>query len=416
MRKIFLTTLLGILTMSLFAQELEDIQDRIQKGKWKEAQEKVDKYLANEKNAKKPEGWYYKAVIYDNISKDSTLKSVSADPKGEAFAAYKKYVDLDPKLVLGTLYQHITLFDLFYSYNDLAINAFNAKSFDAALENFKKAAAVEDYIVQKGYAYNSTTLPKLDTSLILNTAAAAIQAKKTDEAVIYYGKLADARLASKDYLEVYEYLVNYYNTKKDVANRNKYMAVGRELFPTDAYWCEVELMDAGDDKQKRFAKYDELLKGSCNNYIMRYNYGAELFNYIYTQEKKPADYIQMQAKIEELLKSGIAVQSTPEINLLMARHLYNNSNDISDMISAIKGTKPEDVKKKNDLKAQLNTKLEDLLKYATAASDAYQSKGSLKPGEKGNYKVATNLILYYYETKNNKEKMKEYQDKMKAMQ
>src|ERR1700704_2909792 len=66
MRKIFLTTLLGILTMSLFAQELEDVKDRIQKGKWKEAQEKVDKYLANEKNAKKPEGWYYKAVVYDN--------------------------------------------------------------------------------------------------------------------------------------------------------------------------------------------------------------------------------------------------------------------------------------------------------------------------------------------------------------
>ena len=116
--------------MSLFAQELEDIQDRIQKGKWKEAQEKVDKYLANEKNAKKPEGWYYKAVVYDNISKDSTLKSLSPDPKGEAFAAYKKYVELDPKLVLGTLYQHITLFDLFYSYNDLAITAFNAKNFD----------------------------------------------------------------------------------------------------------------------------------------------------------------------------------------------------------------------------------------------------------------------------------------------
>ena len=203
MRKIFLTTLLGILTMSLFAQEIEDIQDKIQKGKWKEAQEKVDKYLANEKNAKKPEGWYYKAVVYDNMSKDPALATVSADPKGDAFAAYKKYVELDPKLVLGTLYQNVTLFDLFYSYNDLAINAFNAKNFDAALENFKKAAAVEDYIVQKGYVYNTTALPKLDTSLILNTAAAAIQAKKTDEAVIYYGKLADARLSGKDYLEVY---------------------------------------------------------------------------------------------------------------------------------------------------------------------------------------------------------------------
>ena len=416
MRKTLLTALLAILTLSLFSQELTDVEDRINKGKWDEARDKIDKYLANEKNAKKPEGWYYKAVVYNNLSKDEKLKSTVPDAKAEAFAAYQRYVELDPKLILGTLNQHITLFDLFYGYNEIAINAFNSKNFELALENFKKAATVEDYIVKKGYTYNATALPKLDTSLILNTAAAAMQGKKADEAASYYSKLADAKLSDSTYIEVYEFLVNHYNTKKDLANRSKYLAIGRELYPKNPYWCEVELLDAGDDKLKKFAKYDELINGSCNAYIMHYNYAAELFNYIYTQEKKPVDYVQQEAKLEEVIKKGLAIQSTPELNLLMARHLYNNSNDLNDMIVAIKGTKPEDVKKKNDLKAQYNAKLEDLLKYATATYNFYDSKTNLKGGEKGNFKIATNLILYYYETKNNKEKMKQYQDKMKSLE
>ena len=416
MRKILMTALLGILSFSLVAQELTDIEDKISKAKWDEAREKIDKYLATEKNAKKAEGWYYKAVIYNNLSKDEKLKVTYPEAKTEAFTAYQKYVDLDPKQILGTLNQNITLFDLFYSYNEIAINSFNAKNFELALENFKKAEAVEDYIVKKGYTYNATALPKLDTSLILNTAAAAMQAKKPDEAASYYSKLADAKIADSSYVEVYEFLVNHYNTKKDLANRTKYLAIGRELYPKNAYWCEVELMDAGDDKLKKFAKYDELTKGSCNVYTMHYNYAAELFNYIYTQEKKPADYAQMQAKLEEVIKKGLEVQSTPELNLLMARHLYNNSNDVNDIVIAIKGTKPDDVKKKNDLKTQFNSKLEDLLKYATTTYNIYDSRSNLKPGEKGNFKVATNLILYYYETKNNKEKMKQYQDKMKSIE
>jgi hypothetical protein len=416
MQKTLLTALLAIISFSLFSQELTDVEDRIAKAKWDEAKDKIDKYLANEKNSKKPEGWYYKAVVYNNLSKDEKFKATYPDAKAEAFVAYQKYVDLDPKLILGTLNQHITLFDLFYSYNELAINAFNAKNYEQALDNFKKAAIVEDYIVKKGFSYNTTALPKLDTSLILNTAAAAMQAKKADEAASYYAKLADAKLSDSSYVEIYEFLVNHYNTKKDLTNRSKYLGIGRELYPKNAYWCEVELLDAGDDKQKKFAKYDELINGSCNVYTMHYNFAAELFNYIYTQEKKPSDYIQMQAKLEEVIKKGLGIQATPELNLLMARHLYNSSNDLNDQIVAIKGTKPEDVKKKNDLKAQLNTRMEDLLKYAMTTSNIYDSRSNLRAGEKGNLKIATNLILYYYETKNNKEKMKQYQDKMKSIE
>lgn len=415
MRKFLLTTLLGIISFGLFAQQdLDDVQEKIEKGKYDEAKQKIDKYLSSEKNAKKADGWYYKAIVYNNIAKDEKYKDLSADPRGEAFEAYKKYVELDPKQIMGTLGQNVTLFDLFYTYNQIAVDAFNAKDFDRALENFKKAQVVEDFIVAKNFSYNGTFLPKFDTSLVLNSAASAIQAKKTDEAVTYYAKIADNKIVGKDYVEVYEFLVNHYHTKGDMVNRDKYLAIGKELYPDNNYWIEIQLPDT-EDKAVLFAKYDELTKSNPTKQFLFYNYGAELFNYLYTGEKRPADYTEKQAKLEEVLKGAIAIQPTIENNLLLARHYYNLTNDLQDKVIAIKGTKPEDVKKKNDLKAEINPKLEELLKHATYTYDALDAKTGLKPGELGNMKIAANLVLYYHEMKGNKEKIKEWQDKMKAI-
>lgn len=415
MARFLLTALLGLFSLTLFAQDkdIKDVEEKFNAGKYDEAKEKIDKYLSNEKNAKKADGWYYKAVVYNAMSKNDNFKHLSADPKEEAFEAYKKYIELDPKVIMGTINQNVTLFDIFYSYNDMAIQAFNRKSYDSALTNFKKAAVVEDYIVKKDFTYNGQALLALDTTLILNSAAAAIQAKKIDEAAEFYGKLAEAKIAGKDMVEIYEFLVNHYQTKGDLASRDKYLAIGKELFPENAYWCEALLYEAGDDAQKKFAKYDELINGSCGTYNMIYNFSAELFNYLYTQENKPADYTAKQEKIEEVIKKGLAKNSTPELNLLLARHLYNYSNDLNDQVIAIKGTKPEDVKKKNDLKAQLNPKMEDLLKHATTAYDVYATKTELKPSEKGSKKVAANLVLYYYEVKKDTAKIAEWQAKMK---
>ncbi len=83
--------------------------------------------------------------------------------------------------------------------------------------------------------------------------------------------------------------------------------------------------------------------------------------------------------------------------------------------AAIKGTKPDDIKKKNELKTKIAAQYEQMLPYATAAYDIFDGKSTLKASEKGNFKVAADLITRYWESKNNKEKIKFYQDKMKEL-
>jgi hypothetical protein len=417
MRKLIFTTLFALTVMGINAQTLDDINDLYSKQQWDKAKEQIDKYLANEKNAKKPDGWYLKAAIYNEVAKSEKFKSLlgNTDGRMEAFNSLKKYLEMDPKNIKGTLEQNVRFFDIYNGYFDLAAGAFNAKNYDLAFENFKNAMAVEEFVASKGFSYNNFSFPKLDTSLILNTAISAAQAKKMDDAMIYYQKLADAKVGGPSYQEIYQSIVQYYNEKGDKATRDKYLAIGRELYPEDDYWTEIELRDAGTDKKALFAKYDELLIKNPGKYILHYNYSAELFNYLFTQEKKPADYQAQYARLQDILKKGIAIKSTPEANLLLARAVYNGIYDLQDASEAIKGNKPDDVKKKNELKTKMAAQYEQMLPYATAAYDIYDGKTTLKGSEKGNFKVATDLITRYWESKNNKEKIKFYQDKMKEL-
>lgn len=418
MRKLIFTALLSAFALTMYAQDLEDIKDLVGKQQWDKAKEQIDKYLTNEKNAKKADGWYYKGVIYNEIAKSDKFKAAlnGADGRMQAFDALKKYLELDPKNIKGTLEQNVRFFDIYNGYFDQAATAFQAKNYEVAFDNFKNAGTVEEFVASKGFSYNNFSFPQMDTSLIQNTAVSALMAKKNDEAAVYYQKLADAKIKGPSYLEIYQFLVQHFNDKGDKANRDKYIAIGRELYPEDEYWCEIQLKDAGTDKQKVFAKYDELLSGTtCNGYTMYYNYSAELFNYLFTQEKKPADYKEAYVKLQDVLKKGIAVKSTPEANLLMARATYNGIYDLEDALTAIKGATADATKKKNELKSQIATKFDNMLPYAQAAYDLYAAKPSLKPGEKGNFKVATDLLSRYYEAKKDAAKMKMYQDKLKEM-
>lgn len=427
MRKLILLIALFAISVSLFAQNIEDIEKYYALQKWDDAKGIVDKFLASEKNNKNAKAWYYKGVIYAECAK--LPKYAGSTLRMDAFDAFKKYQELDPKNTMMKDNENVEFFSLYNFYFDDAIAKYNAKKYDSAFMVFKDAMTIEQYVHSKGYSYKGFSFAALDTQLIQNIALSAYLAKKNDEAATYYQKLADAKIKGEGFLEIYQFLVNYFQEKKDVANRDKYIAIGKELYPENEYWCDVQLKEAGDDPKARFAKYDELVNGSCGSYTICYNYSAELFNYLYTGDKRPADYTTTQAKLETVIKKALSLKSAPEANMLMARHYYNSAYDVLDSITAvikalsgIKGATAADVKKKNSLNAQkndltaiVNKKYEDMLPYAQAAYDYYDGKTGLKPSEKGNFKVAISLMQSYWDNKKDAAKIKFYQDKSKSL-
>ena len=151
-------------------------------------------------------------------------------------------------------------------------------------------------------------------------------------------------------------------------------------------------------------------------YVLSYNYAVELYNYIYAGDSKPADAAAAMEKLENALKQTLAAKKDyPEADVLMSRHLYNYMFDTQDEQRAIKGSTPADQKKRADLKAKIVETAEKMIPYAEAAYNIYSSKETLRPIEKGNFKMATDFLVTAYEMKGDKAKSEEYKKKLDAI-
>jgi hypothetical protein len=139
-----------------------------------------------------------------------------------------------------------------------------------------------------------------------------------------------------------------------------------------------------------------------------------MFNYTYG-ENKPADYKAAQAKLDQAINNAIQVSNSAEANFLMVQNLSNQVYDMQEAQRAIKGTKPEDVKRKNAMTAEINKKYEESIKYAETAAQQFGERSELKPVEKANYKSVLNTLANYYKTKKQLDKAKSYEDKAKAL-
>ena len=417
MQKFLLFILLNVAGGNLIAQSIDDIRDQISKGQWEKAKTSVDAYLLKEKNALKWEGWWYKGVIYNELAKNEELKKLVTDGRMESFNSFKKYYEIDEKGIQATLEQNVRLFDIYSGYFDLAAANFNDKKYEDAFNNFRNALTIEEYISSKKFEYNNFKFPVFDTTLIQNIALSAYFAKKQDEAVIYYTRIAERKIAGKSNSDVYQFLVEHYHKIKDMVNREKYLQLGRELYPDDDFWYQTELSDVPDDDRKAlFAKYEELIPKYPSKYVLPYNYSVEIYNHIYVGEGKPADYKELQSKLETMIKQTLALRKDyPESNILMARHYYNVVYDLQDEQRAIKGNTPADQAKRNVVKSLLQTKVDEMIPYAMVAYDSYDGKTTLKASEKGNFKIITDLLISAYEIKGDKDKTDFYKKKLESL-
>lgn len=415
-------SLLAILTASVFfavAQDIDQIKTFAYLGQTQKAKEAVDKYLAVEKNAKKPDGWYYKGYIYNQASKDSSKTVADSKAlKAEAFQALKKYREMDPKAPLLAEQNNSPLFDLYVGYStEIGVKAYTAKDPNGAFDGFTKALEVHDYIYSNNLTgANGFKFSALDTTLVTYAAIAASEAKHPDDAAAYYQKLADANISDAQYLDVYQVLADHYRTKKDKAAFDAILAKGRKFYPAnEEYWMALEIDNAtqGVGKPAVFAKYEELIAAHPGNYVLSYNYGVELYQYIYSDSVKAADVNGYKTKLVEVMKAAVAAKSTVEANFLLANFLYNNSIDIADEGRKIKGTKPDDLKKKKDITAASNKSMEDAIPYAQGVETAFAALTKPRSSEKVSNKQSLVILKNIYEVKKDAAKVAEYEKKIK---
>ncbi|MEO6732391.1 MAG: hypothetical protein ABIN01_14330 [Ferruginibacter sp.] len=417
MTKFFFMVAFSLMVTASFGQDIKEIRNFALLGQTQKAKEAVDKFLAVPKNAQKPEGWYYKGYVYNLLSKDST-KSLAdnAALKATAFDAIKKYREMDPKAELLSEQNNSTLYDLYVGfYSDLGVKAYLAKDPATAFEYFKKGLEIHDYVASNNLVGNNGfKFSAIDTMLTLYTAIAATEAKKTDDAAIFYKKIVDGGISDPQYIDAYQVLADRYKTKKDKAAFADIIAKGKKLYPANnEYWTAMEIEEATDGitAPAIFDRYEELMVKNPNNYTLPYNYSVELYRYIYSDSAKNINTEQYKNKLPEILKKAIAIKPTSEANFLLANFLYNNSIDISEDARKMKGTKPDDLKKKKELQAKSDAALTQAIPYAEAVVSLYKGITKPKASEKINYKQSLVILKNIYEVKKDVAKAATY-DKM----
>lgn len=428
MKRIFATVVLALSAFMIQAQDVKSVKKALDKNDLASAKQQIDAVISKEPT---PEAWYLKSKIYGMIATSAELHTTVPDARMQAFEAFKKALETgakDKDLAMVQVKEgnnfYKPLFDLYTGFYDDGAKYFNAGAnkaskpdFLLAMESFKNANMIGGYI-----ASNKWALSELDTSLILNIAKSALNADKTDEAVLYLKMLADKKISgtadgSAGYELPYQWLTFYYKDKGDEANLLKYSNLGRELFPTDDYYDGVMLdyLRKKGDKPAMFAKYEEVVKKFPDSTNYHFNYANDAFNYVYNSDAGVK--ITNKEELFQIIKRELdaALKNDPDnvnTNWLYGQFHYNAGIDLLEQNLAVKGTKPEDVKKKADLKAQANVQFNKAIPFVEKAI-AMQEVG-MKKSDKSRYKSIVDLGQRIYNSMGQKDKEKIYMQKYDA--
>jgi tetratricopeptide (TPR) repeat protein len=425
MKKLFLTALLAVIGFLSQAQKLEKAKDLLNKKKFTEAKTEIDNVLAVEKNKTVSEAWYVKAKVYGAIAGDSSLKATVPDARGTAFEAMKQYLELETKEkdaakrnIQLTLDNNAPLIELYTGYSKDAASFYNASNYNDAFVNFKNSLAVFDLMSSKGI------IPiKLDTTTTLYAGISAEKAQKPDDAAVYYGKIAENKAKGEGFVEIYKWLADYYRRKDDIANAAKFSALGKEVYPNDPFWTGFDLDMAREkgNKEDLFKKYEQVIKENPDNYLFLFNYGVELYQTGYDPDasKRPANSKELIAKAIEVMTK--ALEKKPDYanaNMVLGQIYYNQGVEINNENKNIRPQgnvklTPEQLKKKDELRAETSKKFDQALPYLVKVDELLDSQGKLKMEDKDNLKNALDLLIIINEEKVNQLEQKKRQAEAK---
>ena len=226
MKKIFLLIAALSISFGAMAQKgkVTSAQSYIDQGLLDKAKESLDQALANESTVNWPNTYFVKGKLCQACfeSTDAKVKEFYADPLQEAYTAYEKSMELDPK---GTTKKKIITGMV---YNTLAVNVyaqgstrFEAKEYEGALKSFETQIKITESDKYAG---------AIDTGMYYNSGLAAVNSGKYNEAIKYFEKCAEMKyLGITPYFQIYE----SYMGLKDTVKAESVLKGLKEKFPND---------------------------------------------------------------------------------------------------------------------------------------------------------------------------------------
>ncbi|HMT73313.1 MAG TPA: hypothetical protein PKA77_04560 [Chitinophagaceae bacterium] len=406
-------TLLAVVALSFLvtfagAQNVESIKTLLTLSQFKKAKEDLDKAMGNAKFSAKAEAYMLKAGIYAALSLDEEYKN---KPEGnqlltDAFAAYNKYKEMDKeqKLVDDGIYQN-TPINLYSSYYSAGYYDYTKKNWKDGYEKLKTAVELSDYLIGK-----KLISVAVDTNVLILAGITAEQGGNKPEATTYYSRLADAKVGGADFESVYQFLVNYYFTHKEIEKFEKYKKIGAELYPGSEYFKYDKIdfaVGLETDFSARVKAVEEVLATDPDNVKANQILGELIYDTLDSQKEgavMPENAEELEKRMIVAFNKSFAGKSDTIISqLFLADHFYFKSQKVNDkraahakQIGAKPKPTPEDLKKRADLDKEYDDVFEQLRGPSEKAAAFYAAHGTLTAREKQQYKKVIGYLSDVY--------------------
>jgi tetratricopeptide (TPR) repeat protein len=365
MKKIFL--LIAIVSISIGAMsqkgKVTSALSYIDQGILDKAKEAIDAALVNESSMNWFNTYFAKGKLCQASFKSDNPKfqAFYTDPLEEAYTAYEKSMELDPK---GTTKKKIITQSV---YNSLAVDfyaqgskRFEAKDYEGALKSFEK-----QIVITEGDKY----VGAVDTGMYYNAGLAAVNSNKYNEAIKYFEKCAQMKyLGITPYYQIYE----SYLGLKDTVKAESILKSLPTLFPDDKT-ITLQLIDLyiKSNKNEDALRYIKVAKESDpGNYSLYFAGGI-----IYLNQNR------YDEAITELTKS---IEIKPDLYDTQYGLGAAYINKAAEMF--VKANEIMDVKKYSDAVDQANAVYAKALPYMEKANE-------LKPDDV--YTLRSLQELYY---------------------
>lgn len=417
-------TIFGLLFMGagLFvsAQDIKTASKLFDAKQYDKAREAIDAAVAG-KEAAKPEAWIWKHKIYWALANSDAFKNLVPDALMQGYEALKKgrAMPKGEEAMLKELGFNVNPNTPFNDYYVRFINdgsaQMNAESYGDAHTSFKNALTVSKYFFD-----NKLITSDLDTMLTFYAGYTAMKGNKENEAEYYYKILTDRNASGTDLQIGYGWLTNYYlNTKNNVEAAKAVYTKGVANYPNDEYLksLKIQIARKSGNPDDVFNSYEETIKGGKAEFSDYLGYGAELYDYLFVDSNANiTDFAGKENRMVEMLQQALKLKSgSAEANYIMGMYYTSKAMTADTQLKKIKGNKPEDVAKKKEMTNTINGHAENSVRYLEMASNLYGAKTNLKPADKEHYKTTLLQLQNLYRFKNQADKVKSIDEKIKKL-
>ena len=224
----------------------------IDQGALDKAKEAIDQAMVHEKTKNWSNTYFAKGKLCQAVysSDNQSYKSFFADPLAEAYAAYEKSIELDPK---GGAKKRIIANMI---YNSLALDLYEQGSIQ--FEEQKYADALKSFKTQIEITESDKFAGAVDTGMYYNAGLAAVNSQNYDEAITYFTKCAEMQyMGITPYYQMYE----SYLGKGDTLKAESVLKKLPEIFPGDKS-VTLQLIDLyiKSGKNKEALEYLQIAK------------------------------------------------------------------------------------------------------------------------------------------------------------